>query len=88
MTNGEPVGLSVAIGGVLATGVALVALFMPNLTPEMQAAIIAFGNAIILLGSIAWARARTTPVARPTLPEDTQVRVTTPAGEPDRFVTL
>lgn len=52
----EPVALSVAIGGVLSTGIALLAVFLPGLTPETQALIIAFGNSLLLAGSVIWAR--------------------------------
>jgi hypothetical protein len=54
--NNEPVALSVAIGGVLSTGVALIAVFVPDLDAPTQALIIAFGNSVILAGSILWAR--------------------------------
>lgn len=77
----EPVSLSVAIGGVLSTGVALLAIFWPDkLTPEAQAAIIAFGNAVILLGAIYFARKGSTPIAAPVLTAGTAV--TTPDGAP------
>jgi hypothetical protein len=52
----EPVALSVAIGGVLSTGVALAAVFLPGLDPTTQGLIIAFGNSLILAGSVIWAR--------------------------------
>ncbi len=87
MTN-EPISLSVALGGLLSTGVALVAIFAPGLTPEMQVAIIAFGNAVLLTGSILYARARSTPTAAPVLDKGTQVTVVTPAGQPNETVTL
>lgn len=84
----EPISVSVALGGLLSTGVALVAIFVPGLQPEAQAAIIAFGNAAILTLSIIWARAQTTPIASPVLPQGTEVTVTTPAGLPDKTTTL
>jgi hypothetical protein len=87
MTN-EPISLSVAIGGVLSTGVALVAIFVPNLTPETQAVIIAFGNSVILTGSILYARSRSTSITAPVLPKGTTVEVVTPAGQPNESVTL
>lgn len=86
--NQEPISVSVALGGLLSTGVALVAIFVPNLEPEAQAAIIAFGNAAILTVSIIWARSKTTPTANPVLPSGTSVTVTTPAGQPDQTVTV
>ena len=76
--NQEPISLSVAIGGLLSTGVALIAIFVPNLTPETQAVIIAFGNSVILTGSILWARAHSTSLAAPVLTEGSRVTVTTP----------
>ena len=87
MSN-EPISLSVAIGGLLSTGVAMIAIFVPNLTPETQAVIIAFGNSLILTGSILWARARTTPTSNPVLPEGTAVTVTTAVGQADKVTTL
>lgn len=74
----EPVSISVALGGVLSTGVALFAVFTPGLTPETQALIIAFGNSLILTGSVIWARMKVTPISNPTLPTGTAVTVTTP----------
>ena len=83
-----PVALSVALGGTLSTGVALLAVFIPGLDVITQALIIAFGNSVILTGSIIWAQARTTPTATPILDAGTVVTVTTPAGEPNREVTV
>jgi hypothetical protein len=77
MTN-EPISLSTALGGLLTTGVALVAIFVPGLTQEAQLAIIAFGNAVILTGVVLYSRSKTTPVAAPTLPSGTSVTVVTP----------
>lgn len=74
--NREPVTVSVAVGGVLTTGVALAAVLWPHrLDPALQAAIIAFGNAVILALATLFARARSTPVASPRLPEGSAVRV-------------
>ena len=87
--NGEPVAISTAIGGVLTTAVAFAALLLPNqLTPEMQLAVIAMGNAVILLGVVIYGRAKSTPVASPTLPEGTVVNVQTPVGQPNQQVTV
>lgn len=59
----EPVAVSVALGAVLATAVALVAILFPErLTPEATAAIIALGNAVIALGVALFARARVSPI--------------------------
>jgi hypothetical protein len=81
----EPVSLSVAVGGLLSTGVALVAVLWPQrLTPEIQVAIIAFGNAVILTASIYFARKGSTPIAAPVLTEGTAV--TTPEGEAAQVV--
>ena len=82
----EPVTIWVALGGVLSTGVALIALFLPGMTPDMQAAVIAFGNAIILTASILLARSQSTPTAAPILPSGTAV--TTPQGQPAKVVKL
>ena len=83
----EPVALSVALGVVLSTTVALAALLWPEkLTPEMTAAIIALGNAIIGLGVAIFARANVTPTAAPILPSGSAV--TTPEGDPAKVVKL
>lgn len=84
----EPISISVALGGLLTTGVALVAIFVPGLEPEAQAAIIAFGNAVILVGVVLYSRSQTTPLANPVLPQGTSVTVTTPVGQPDQVVTV
>lgn len=86
--NDNPIPISTAVGGVLATGVALLAVFLPGLTPETQALIIAFGNSVILLGVVAYSVARSTPVSNPKLVQGTDVTVVTPVGEADRLVTL
>lgn len=84
----NPITLSVALGGLLTTGVSLIAVFNPDLGQAAQVAIIAFGNALILTVSILWAQAHSTPTANPVLPQGTQVTVTTPAGQPDQVQTL
>jgi hypothetical protein len=84
----EPISLSTALGGLLTTGVALVAVFWPDLSKEAQIAVIAFGNAVILTAVVLYGRAKSTPISSPTLDAGTQVTVTTPAGQPDRTVTL
>lgn len=76
----EPVAFTVALGGLLTSGVALVAVFVPGLTPAMTGAVIVFGNAVILTGSIWYARRQVTPVAAPVLPAGAPV--TTPEGLP------
>lgn len=83
----EPVAISVALGVVLSTSVAVLALLWPEkLTPEMSAAIIALGNAIIGLGVAVFARSQSTPTAAPVLPSGTAV--TTPQGQPAKVVKL
>jgi hypothetical protein len=71
----EPVAINVALGGVLSTGVALAALLIPGLSTEIQVATVAFGNAVILLGVVLLTRAQVTPVAAPTLPAGTEVKI-------------
>jgi hypothetical protein len=73
--NTEPVAINVALGGVLSTGVALAALLIPGLSTEIQVALVAFGNAVILLGVVLLTRSQVTPVAAPTLPAGTEVRI-------------
>lgn len=86
--NSEPVGITGAIGLVLSTGLTLAALLVPNLTPEVQAAILGFGNALIWLGAVLYARARVTSIAQPTLAQGTTVTVLTPEGQPNTQKTL
>ncbi len=87
--NSEPVTITGAIGLVLSTGLTMLALVLPNaLTPDMQIAIIAFGNAVIWLGAILYARAHVTSVASPTLPQGSSVTVLTPEGQPNETVVL
>ncbi len=84
----EPIGLSTALGGLLTTGVALIAIFVPGLTNEAQIAIIAFGNAVILTGVILYGRANSTPTANPSLPQGTRVEVITPGDKPNTLTVL
>lgn len=88
MNNSEPVSLTGAVGLVLSTGLTLAALLIPGLTPEVQAAILGFGNAVIWLGAVIFARARVTSIAQPTLAEGTVVTVITPEGQPNITTTL
>jgi hypothetical protein len=85
----EPISVSTALGGLLTTGVALIAIFVPGLSQEAQLAIIAFGNAVILTGVVLYSRARSTPVSNPVLPENSQVTVVTADPmQPNPVVTL
>jgi hypothetical protein len=56
--NTEAVGITGAVGLVLSTGLTLAALLIPGLSPEIQGAILAFGNAIVWLGAIIVARSQ------------------------------
>lgn len=80
----EPISIAGATAGVLTTGVALVAIFVPGLGQAAQLAIIGFGNSLILLGTLVWARRQVTPIAAPQLPIGTPV--STPSGQPDGVV--
>lgn len=83
----QPVTISGALAAVLSSLIALLAIFWPDkLTPTAVAAIIVFGNSVIILGAAVYSRARTTPVASPTLPSGTLVNVETPKGQADRQV--
>jgi len=84
----EPISLSTALGGLLTTGVALVAIFVPGLSREAQIAIIAFGNAVILTGVVLYGRANSTPTANPSLPQGTRVEVVTPGDRPNELKVL
>lgn len=86
--NSEPITISGAIGIVLSTGLTMVTLFGVNLTTEQTGAVLAFGNALILLGVMIYSRARSTSLASPTLPVGTDVTVVTPGAEPNKTVTL
>lgn len=84
----EPVSIASALSLVLTTGVAMVAIFVPGLGQAAQIAIVAFGNAVIILGAAIYARSQTTPTSAPVLDQGTTVTVTTPTGEADRDLTL
>ncbi len=84
----EPISLSTALGGLLTTGVALIAIFVPGLDQSAQIAIIAFGNAVILTAVVLYGRANSTPTAQPRLPEGTRVEVITPGDQPNELKVL
>ena len=84
----EPISVSTALGGLLTTGVALIAIFVPGLTQAAQIAIIAFGNAAILTGVVLYGRANSTPTAAPVLPQGTSVTVVTPDATPNTTTVL
>lgn len=76
MLQNQPIAISAAIGGVLTTGVALVAVLWPDRLPQVvQVAIIAFGNSVILTAGAIYAWLKSTPVANPTLPIGSIVNV-------------
>lgn len=83
-----PVSVAAAIGAVLSSGVALIAIFVPGLTDVAQVAIIAFGNSVVALGVLLVQLMNSTSNTDPVLPEGTAVKVVTPAGSPDRIVKL
>ena len=80
----EPISISAALTLVLTSGVALVAIFVPGLSQAAQVAIIGFGNALIILGTVIYARPRSTSTAYPVLPAGKSV--TTPDGAPATVV--
>jgi hypothetical protein len=84
--NSEPITISGAIGIVLSTGLTMVSLFGLQLTPEQIAAVLGFGNALILLGVMIYSRARSTSVSNPTIAEGTNITVRTPEGQDDRVI--
>lgn len=74
ISQNQPVTLWVALGGVLSTGVALAAVLWPQrLDPGTQAAIIAFGNAVILAAATIIATSKVTPTGNANLPVGTSV---------------
>lgn len=83
----QPVSTAGAISIVLTSGIALLAILWPGyLTPEATAAIVVFGNAVIGLGAIVYAKGKVTPVSSPMLAVGTpvllpdQVKGETPAA--------
>lgn len=86
--NSEPVSLSGAITILLTSGLTVFSLFFVQLSDEQTAALIVFGNAVILVANIIYSRSRVTSVARPSLPEGTLVEVITPEGQPNTTTTL
>ena len=68
-----------AIGVLLATGVALLAVYLPGLTQDKQIAIIAFGNALIGVLITVTSEQNTTPLADPRLPAGSSYKITDPA---------
>jgi hypothetical protein len=85
--NSEPVGITGAVGLVLSTGLTMVALIVP-MDPQLQGAILGFGNALIWLGAVIYARAHVTSTASPTLNSGSVVTVITPDGQPNKTTTL
>jgi len=86
--NSEPITISGAIGIVLSTGLTLISLFGVQLTPEQMAAVLGFGNAVIILAVMIYSRARSTSLSNPTLAQGTTVTVVTPEGQPNSTTTL
>jgi len=68
-----------AIGVLLSTGVALMAVYLPGLTQDKQIAIIAFGNALIGVLITLTTEQTTTPLSDPRLPAGSSYKVTDPA---------
>ena len=84
LSTPRPVALSGAVAGVLSTGIAMAAVFWPDRLPAIaQAAIIAFGNSVILTISIWWAQRQVTPISQPTLAAGTEVSI---PGSSDKVV--
>jgi hypothetical protein len=73
-----------AIAAFVAILVNLFVSFGLKLTVEQISLI----NALVVAGLALFVRQNSTPVAAPTLPEGTNVTVTTPPGTPDRVTTL
>jgi len=80
--------IATAVGAVLSSGVALVAILVPGLDQIAQVAIIAFGNSVIGLGVAVYAVLNTTSNTAPVVQPDTTVTVKTSEGEPNRLVHL
>ena len=86
--NNNPAVIGGLIGTVLSSGVALIAIFVPGLTPEAQGAIIVFGNSVIALLVALYVIARSTPISAPKLEAGTEVTVITPEDTANRRVVL
>ena len=73
----QPANIPSALTLVLTTGVSLAALLLPGLQGNvaLQIAIIAFGNALILLGQAVYLNSRTTSNSSPVLQAGTDVAV-------------
>jgi hypothetical protein len=89
----EPISISGALGLVLSTGLTLVtALWPERLSVEASAAILGFGNAVIWAAVIIYSRARSTPIAAPSLVVGTPVKnAAAPDGDtppPDLIVAV
>lgn len=72
MKADQPATIPVALAGVLTTGVALLALVV-GLDPVVQGAIIAFGNSVIVTGTVIWLNQRTTSSTSPVVEQGTEV---------------
>jgi hypothetical protein len=72
------------IAGFLSIAINLAITFGLNLTADQVALL----NALVVAGLALLVRQVVTPTANPQLVEGTEVNVTTPAGEPNRTVTL
>jgi hypothetical protein len=84
MTNQQPVALNVAIAGLVASAISVATILWPDrLSPELQASIIAFANAAIVVVTIVVTRSQVTPIANPTLKAGTSVNV---QGSEDKVV--
>lgn len=83
MTNDQPASIPVAAAGVLSTGVAMFALFIPELDVAAQAVIIAFGNSVIALGVAIWLNKRTTSSTAPVVESGTVASI---IGTEDKVV--
>jgi hypothetical protein len=76
MTTNQPVALNVAIAGLVSSAVTLAAIFWPDrLDAPTQGAIVALANSAIVVVTIILTQRQTTPVANPTLPANTEVKV-------------
>ena len=81
MSN-QPVAFNVALGGVVSTGVTLAALLWPSITVELQIAIVAFANSLIVV--IVWylTQRQVTPINNAQLVSGTPVGIIDEAGKP------
>ena len=74
--NNQPVTLNVAIAGLVSSVISAAAILWPDrLTPELQLAIIAVSNSLIVVATIIVTKSQVTPLSAPRLEQNSEVTV-------------